>query len=112
MSLASLKKLRIDGYKPKAVHVLVGEFPAWANDETDTVCLKAVNGLDLRPLVGLPVTVFQLGDCDALLLQTIHAVEAVKPESLAIAANAGMVGLTPAHERILESLQRRYLCNF
>ena len=112
MSLDNLKKLRMGGYKPKAVHVLVGDFPEWADAETDTVCLKAVKGMDLRPLVGLPVSVFQLGDCDALLLETIHAVEAVKPESLAIAANAGMVGLTPAHERILESLQRRYSCNF
>ena len=112
MSLDNLKNLRMGGYKPKAVHVLVGDFPDWANAETDTVCLKAVKGMDLRPLVGLPVSVFQLGDCDALLLETIHAVEAVKPESLAIAANAGMVGLTPAHERILESLQRRYSCNF
>ena len=112
MSLDNLKNLRMGGYKPKAVHVLVGDFPEWANAETDTVCLKAVKGMDLRPLVGLPVAVFQLGDCDALLLETIHAVEAVKPESLAIAANAGMVGLTPAHERILESLQRRYSCNF
>lgn len=110
MSLDTLKKLRIDGYKPKAVHVLVGDFPAWANAEADTVCLKTVKGMDLRPLVGLPISIFQIGDCNALLVEAIHAVEAVKPESLAIASNAGMVGLTPDHERLLESLQRRYSC--
>lgn len=112
MSIDSLKKLRIDGYKPKFVHVLVGDFPAWANAETDTVCIKTVKGMDFRPLVGLPVSIFQLGDCNALLIEVIHAVEAVKPESLVIASNAGMVGLTPEHEHILESMQRRYSCNF
>lgn len=110
MSLDSLKKLRIGGYKPKAVHVLVGDFPVWANDEADTVCLKAVKGMDLRPLVGLPVSIFQIGDCNPLLIEAIHAVQAVNPESLAIASNAGMVGLSPEHERILENLQRRYSC--
>ena len=112
MSIDSLKKLRIDGYKPKAVHVLVGDFPAWANAETDTVCVKSVKGMDLRPLVGLPISIFQIGDCNALLLEAIRAVEAVKPESLAIASNAGMVGFSLEHEQVLESLQRRYSCKF
>lgn len=114
MSLDTLKKLRIDGYKPKAVHVLVGDAPKWANADADTVCIKhgaSVKSMDFRPLVGLPVSIFQLGDCNLLLLETIHAVEAVKPELLAIAANAGAVGLNPEHERILENLQRRYACN-
>jgi hypothetical protein len=112
MSLDSLKKLRVDGYKPKAVHVLVGDFPLWANSETDTVCVKFVKGMDLRPLVGLPVSIFQLGDCDALLTEVINAVEAAKPESLAVASNHGMVGLSPEHERILDRLKTRYLCKF
>lgn len=111
MSLDSLKKLRIDGLKPNSVHVLVGDFPAWANAEVDKVCLKSVKGMDLRPLVGLPVSIFQLGCSNALLLEAIHAVEAVNPESLAVASNAGMVGFSPEHERLLESLQRRYACN-
>jgi hypothetical protein len=112
MSIDTLKKLRIDGYKPKAVHVLVGDFPAWANAETDTVCIKSVKGMDLRPLVGLPVSIFQIGDCNALLVEAINAIEAIKPESLAVASNTGMVGVSPEHERILESLQRRYSCKF
>ena len=113
MSLDTLKKLRIDGYKPKAVHVLVGDAPKWANADVDMVCIKhgaLVKGMDFRPLVGLPVSIFQLGDCNPLLLETIRAVEAVKPECLAIAANTGAVGLNPEHERVLERLQRRYLC--
>lgn len=115
MSLEKLKTLRIGGYKPKAVHVLVGDVPAWANDEPDTVCIKRsdrVNGMDLRPLVGLDVSIFQLGDCDDLLKQSIVAVEASKPALLMIAANAGMVGLSEANERVLESLKVRYSCKF
>ena len=115
MSLESLKNLRIDGYKPKAVHVLVGDFPEWANADSDTVCIKPdaiLKSMDFRPLVGLPVSVFEIGKFRSLLWKTIHAVEAAKPELLSVASNDGMVGINPEHERVLESLQRRYSCKF
>lgn len=114
MSLEQLKNMRIHGYKPKSVTVLVGNIPAWLEEDATTVCvthLDNVRNMDLRALVGLPVSIIQLGDCDPLLIQTISAVDAVKPESVSIAANKGIVGLSREHERVLESIKRRYSCS-
>lgn len=109
MSLESLSALRSKRrLAPDAVWVLVGDVPAWLDDASpDTVKIRpGCRDFDFRPLIGLHVDVFELGDHLDLLERTLKALEAAKPKSQGLACLAGVAGLNEAHERVLRESKR------
>lgn len=107
MSLESLKKLRIAGYTPSFMQVLVGNIPAWWVDGTDSVTVRpgqSPEAMDWRPVVGLHVDIFELGSHADLLERTGKAVDKSKGRIAGLARKGLFVGVNPAHERTLKKM--------
>ena len=111
--MQNLIDLRLAGKVPPAVWVVVGDKPKTTIAGLECIVhvnpLDDVRRLDLRPLVGLHVDVFEHGDHASLLDTAILAIDAAKPKSTGLACKAGISGVSEAHERIL-SRTRELLC--
>ncbi len=114
MSLQNLIDLRLSGKVPPAVWVVVGDKPKTTIAGLE--CLIHINPLadarrlDLRPLVGLHVDVFEHGNHEMLFDAAIQAIDAAKPRSTGIACKAGICGMNDAHERVLRRVWE-LVCN-
>lgn len=101
MSLESLRTLRRNGGKPDAVRVLVGSRPKWMPDGPDLVVIHAqddLRNMDLRPLVGMRVTVVELDVDSDKVLATAKAVLDAGATLVGAVCSAGAVGVSPEHE--------------
>jgi hypothetical protein len=112
VSLQTLINLRRQKVAPASVWLLVGDKPAWLTGrEPDLIHVPATTRqIDLRALIGLHVDVIECGDHYAALDAVLEALDSAKPKSRGLACLAGVAGLNPAHERILDNA-RRMLCN-
>lgn len=112
MSLKSLIELRTKHrMAPAAVWVLVGDIPAWIEEAPDTVLVRPGHSdFDFRPLIGLHVDVFELGDNFSVLDKVIAAIDESHPKSRGLACKAGVAGLNEKHERVLQRAME-LLCN-
>ena len=107
MSLESLAQMRSTGAAPAAVWVVVGSCPDSIKSLPDTVYVKSKPAaMDWRPVFGLHVDVFDMGNDNTLLDETIGAIEAAFPKAVGVACSAGVVGLSDQHEFILKSIRR------
>jgi len=109
MSLESLMKLRTQGYAPTAVWVIVGDSPVWLPDTPDHIFVKPTDTperMDWRPVVGMHVDLFELGDNRELMDRVGAAVEAAQARSCGIACKDGAFGASPAHEQVLKRIFR------
>lgn len=108
MSLNTLAQLRARGAAPAAIWVVVGDCPDNIKDLPDTIAVKdSPEKMDWRPVFGLHVDIFDLQKDEMLLLRTMDAVEAAKPNCIGIACDAGVHGLSEQHERVLWKIWRR-----
>ena len=113
MSLQSLTNLRLNKMVPQAVWVIVGDVPSWIEDTEDTILIRPIakpKHMDFRPLVGLHVDIFEIGDHFRLTEDARTAIEASKPKSLGFACALGVAGLNERHERGL-SKALELMCN-
>lgn len=112
MSLQHLIDLRRQQVAPASVWLLIGQKPEWLTGrEPDVIHVPAsTRQIDLRALIGLHVDVIECGDHLPALDAVFEALDAAKPKSRGLACLAGVSGLNPDHERILEAA-RRMLCN-
>ena len=107
MSLETLAKLRVQGGAPAAIWVVVGNCPESIRALPDTIAVTAnPSAMDWRPVVGLHVDVFDLGEDDWLLAQTMDAIEAAGPKAMGVACNVGVLGLSEQHERAMTRIWR------
>ncbi|MBT2300394.1 hypothetical protein J7E70_07940 [Variovorax paradoxus] len=107
MSLESLTKLRRTGGKPAALWVVVGDCPESIRALPDTIAVtEKPQAMDWRPVVGLHVDIFDLSGDDWLLCQTMDAIEAAQPKAIGVACNAGVLGLSEQHERVMTRIWR------
>jgi hypothetical protein len=105
MSLAELRAVRIAGQRPDSVIVVIG--PANLDDGPDMVQVSA--GDDLRPLIGLPVHLFDLAGDTRQTLAIIRELAALNVKPLGVCGPAGACGVSPEHERCMERF-REVLC--
>jgi hypothetical protein len=111
VSLESLSKLRASGRAPAALWVVVGNCPDSIKALPDTIAVTSKpSAMDWRPVMGLHVDVFDLGNDNALLGETIDAIERALPKAVGVACDAGTVGLSEEHEFTLNAI-RRHLAN-
>lgn len=110
MSLESLINLRQTGMRPSWVWVLVGKVPTWYEDDEQTVIVKKPADFDFRALVGLNVSVIEVGDNGPLLDKVLKAVEASAPKTISVGGSAGYCGQGEKHELVLQKM-RELLCN-
>lgn len=104
MSLQDLIHLRMSGKVPAAVWVIVGDRPRMPIDGPDVVHIAAhedARRLDLRPLIGLHVDLFENGDHPELFEATALAVDAAKPNSTGLASKGRACGVNDEHEAVL-----------
>lgn len=107
MSLESLTKLRLNGGAPAAIWVVVGNCPESIRNLPDTIAVDSnPAAMDWRPVVGLHVDVFDLSNDNALLDQTIGAIEAASPKAVGVACDAGVIGLSEDHEFVMRAIRR------
>lgn len=109
MSLESLLSLRKQGHAPTAVWVIVGDAPAWLPDTPDCIVVKpgqTPERMDWRPVVGMHVDLFELGNHSGLMDRVGSAVEAAQARSCGIACRDGAFGTNPAHEQVLKRIFR------
>lgn len=106
MSLEALTNLRLQRKKPRSVWVLVGNVPKWVEDDEKTVIVRKPGSFDFRALIGLDVSVIEVGT-SPLMDKVLTAVESAKPKSINICGAAGTVG---AGERPMQKM-RELLCN-
>ncbi len=107
MSLESLRELRRTGYRPEAVLVIVGKTKL-PTDDPNTVVVDRF-GVDLRPLVGMPVFVLILDVATTLATHVIDGLQGVNAALLGASCHAGEVGATADHAEFARSY-RRWLC--
>ena len=107
MSLESLAKLRRSGSKPAALWVVVGNCPNSIRELPDTIAVDEKPGsMDWRPVMGLHVDIFDLSGDSWLLCQTMDAIEAAQPKCIGVACDAGVLGLSEQHERVMTRIWR------
>lgn len=109
MTLQALTNLRIGGNAPKLVWLIVGDCPRFVEPSIDMIRIAPTDKpahMDFRALVMLDVTIYEIGKYATLFKQTIKAVEAIRPATLTLACRAGVVGVSKAHEALLESAWR------
>jgi len=107
MSLKQLVDLRIAGHAPKSVWIIVGDCPRWIDESHQYIRITSSDKpkhMDFRALVNLNVVIFEIGKYNSLFLQTIKAVEAVKPKELSLACRNGVAGASDEHEHILKRI--------
>ena len=104
MSLQDLTDARIAGRVPPMVWVIVGDKPKAKLTGPGVVTIGPtddVRRMDLRPLIGLHVDVFELGEHPALFDAAALAVDAAKPKTTGISTASGVSGLNEKHELAL-----------
>ena len=104
MSLQDLTEARIAGRVPPMVWVIVGDKPKSNLTGPGVVTINPsddVKRMDLRPLIGLHVDVFELGDHPALFAAAALAVDAAKPKTTGFASASCVSGLNEKHEAVL-----------
>ena len=107
MSLKQLVDLRITGHAPRSVWIIVGDCPRWIDESHQYIRISPSdkpNHIDFRALVSLNVVIFEIGKYTSLFHQTIHAIEAAKPQTLSLACRNGVVGSSEEHETILKTI--------
>lgn len=110
MSLHTLRQMRLAGSRPALVTVLVGKPPKWLDDAPDIVVIdRDPAGMDLRPLMSLPVLTFEIQPNPDLLARTLDALEAEGVEFRGTCGKAGVVGLNERQERAMVRYRER-LC--
>lgn len=111
MSLETLTKLRMQGGAPAAIWVVVGNCPQSIRHLPDTIAVDSKpSAMDWRPVMGLHVDIFDLSHDNALLDETIEAVEKAFPNAVGVACDEGVVGLSERHEFVMRAI-RRHLAN-
>jgi hypothetical protein len=105
MSLADLRAVRLAGQRPESVIVVIGR--ANMDDGPDVVQVSAFD--DLRPLIGLPVHLFDLAGDTRQTLAIIRELTALNVKPLGVCGPAGSCGVSPEHERAMERF-RELLC--
>jgi hypothetical protein len=114
MSLELVRTIRRTGYKPKCVHILIGEVKReMANSEvTPMIVIKNTDDLqniDFRPLIGVDVSAFECGTVDGnRLISVLEAVEMGKPRNISLALKNGICGFDKKHELVLLKLWMAY----
>jgi hypothetical protein len=109
MSLQHLTAMRIGGKAPRTIWILVGNIPKWIDDDHQYIQILPSDKpqhIDFRSLVSLNVVIFEIGQHESLLLQTIKAIESAKPKEISIACNDGIVGISEKHEDVLRKALR------
>lgn len=109
MTLQALTDLRIGGNAPKLVWLIVGDCPRFVEPSVDVIRIAPTDKpahMDFRALVMLDVTIYEIGKYSTLFKQTIKAVEAIRPASLTLACRSGVVGVSMAHEVLLDRAWR------
>lgn len=109
MTLQALTDLRIGGNAPKLVWLIVGDCPRFVEPSVDVIRIAPTDKpahMDFRALVMLDVTIYEIGKYATLFKQTIKAVEAIRPATLTLACRAGVVGVSKAHEVLLDRAWR------
>ena len=104
MSLQDLTDARIAGRVPPMVWVIVGDKPKAKLTGPGVVTIGPtddVRRMDLRPLIGLHVDVFELGDHPALFDAAALAIDAAKPKTTGLSTAFGVSGLNEKHESVL-----------
>jgi hypothetical protein len=112
--MKALTELRIAGHAPKLVWIVVGDVPRFVDLGVDVIRIAPTDKpsqMDLRALVMLDVTMFEIGKHGALFNQAIHAVEAAKPAALSLACRKGVVGVSDDHEHIINKVWRVLQCH-
>jgi hypothetical protein len=77
------------------------------DDGPDVVQVSAFD--DLRPLIGLPVHLFDLNGDTRQTLAIIRELSALNVKPLGVCGPAGSCGVSPEHERAMERF-RELLC--
>lgn len=111
--MKALTDCRIKGYAPKLVWVVVGDAPRFVDLDVDVIRITPTDKpsqMDLRALVMLDVTMYEIGKHSALFAQAIHAVEAAKPATLSLACRKGVAGVSDDHEYLLGKVWRALQC--
>lgn len=107
MSLESLAKLRMQASAPAAIWVVVGKCPESIRHLPDTIAVESKpSAMDWRPVMGLHVDIFDLSNNNALLDETIGAVEQAFPKAVGVACDSGVVGLSERHEFVMRAIRR------
>ena len=109
MSLDTLRQLRISGYTPPYVWVLVGPAKKWLDDTVSRVLVldsDCPERMDFRPLVGLEVDLIETGDREPLFLRTWEALDAAHAKVRGFVRRNEIMGLSDAHELCLKKIQR------
>lgn len=104
MSLEDLRKHRIAGRVPPVVWVIVGDKPKIKIAGPGFVMIAPgddVRRMDLRPLIGLNVSVFELGEHADLFEAAVLAVDSAKPKTTGISTSFGVSGVSENHESVL-----------
>jgi hypothetical protein len=111
MSIEALMKLRVQGGTPPSVWVVVGDCPDRLIELPDCIRVSAKPAaMDWRAVIGLHVSVFDIGDHPELLDETLDAIDAAEPEAISVACDHGVCGLNHDHEMVLHRI-RRHLAN-
>ena len=104
MTIQDLRYLRVSGKVPAFVWVIVGDRPKMQINGPDLVHISPnddVKRMDLRPLVGLHVDVFECGDYEELFDAAAKAIDAAKPKTTGLASKKGFSGSSIEHEAVL-----------
>lgn len=112
MSLAAIRKVRQQGFKPGVVNMVIGPAPRWLDDDESVVKIAADSRperMDFRPLVGVPVAVFQTQPLPDVTLRAIDAANAAGATFVGFADDSGTYpALTNETERVALSLRRTW----
>jgi hypothetical protein len=103
MSLEQLRVLRRGGRRPSvAVRVVIGKPPRWFDDgPLDVVIDRPLTDLDLRPLLGLPVEVFDIQDNADFTMSVVARLEELKTTLIGAVGRFGQVGVSPEYVAVL-----------
>ena len=113
MGLHDLHNLRLRGKAPAIVLVIVGDAPRLVLDEPNVVRISPGDDprrMDLRPLVGLHVDLYELGDHDELFEAAALAIDSAGPRSTGLASRHGFSGINDEYQRLLRRTWE-LLCN-
>lgn len=117
MSAKGLMDVRIDGFKPTSVHVLIGDVPSWIKDANDPSMVivrsrEAMLQLDFRVFHGLNLDLFLIGDenheVKRLFTRFLDSLQEVTPAFYSLTTSAESIGLNDEHDRLLSRLYKRY----
>lgn len=105
-NLKNLAYIRMSGKAPTSVWVVAGDKPRMPIESPDIVHIgpnEDVYRLDLRPLVGLHVDVFENGHYPDEFFESVSdAIDRAKPKSTGLAKSYQRVsGISDEHERML-----------